>query len=367
MVKIGSVIGILAVLTFLGLYFTGLIFAPHVPETEAHFMEKSIAFARKQGAERFAGDEFAECIALRNKTLKEWRLQNNLWIIRRDYSKTSELIKLTTAKAVSAGKKAVEKSGNMKKFVETTLKELKERDQYFNDKFRVLPLEKELYKSFSVAHMLMQEALESYSRGDLNSAYAKLGVAEGDFSDLENQVKKKLADYFESFPRWEKWYKQTLELSRQNKTYAVLVDKMAHECILLKDGKIVNRYPAELSLNWIGHKKLQGDNATPEGVYKIVKKINRKETKYYKALLLNYPNETDKVQFAEEIRSGALEPSARIGGLIEIHGEGGIGKDWTEGCVALENKDIDALFAKVGVGTAVTIVGSLVPLSDLFD
>jgi hypothetical protein len=43
--------------------------------------------------------------------------------------------------------------------------------------------------------------------------------------------------------------------------------------------------------------------------------------------------------------------------LIEIHGEGGRGKDWTQGCVALTNSDIDDLFGRVAIGTPVTIVG----------
>ncbi|HSD26878.1 MAG TPA: L,D-transpeptidase, partial [Vicinamibacteria bacterium] len=42
---------------------------------------------------------------------------------------------------------------------------------------------------------------------------------------------------------------------------------------------------------------------------------------------------------------------------IEIHGEGGRGQNWTEGCVALSNPDIDDLYGRVGVGTRVTIVG----------
>ena len=53
-----------------------------------------------------------------------------------------------------------------------------------------------------------------------------------------------------------------------------------------------------------------------------------------------------------------MPAAAGIGGLIEIHGEGGRGRDWTRGCVALANPDIDDLFRHVEVGTPVTIVGS---------
>jgi hypothetical protein len=53
-----------------------------------------------------------------------------------------------------------------------------------------------------------------------------------------------------------------------------------------------------------------------------------------------------------------LPAGARIGGLIEIHGEGGRNRDWTSGCVALANGDMDRVFDRAGIGTPVTIVGS---------
>jgi len=365
--KIILIVLISIILIGSALYLTGTIYAPKGPGKIADTMEKSIAFARRHDANRYAPDEFADCIALHKKTMKEWKAQNELWIIRRDYNKLTSLIKQTTDKASRAGKKAIEKTGSMSQYIKETQATLIERDNYFTEKFRVLPLEKGLLKEHSEAHLLLKEAIEASNRGDLNSAFKKLSIAYEDFALLELNVRKKLDDYFKSYAVWERWYNQTVEKSRETKSYAIIVDKMAHECILLKDGKVVNKFDAELSLNWIGHKRYQGDNATPEGIYKITKKVNRKDTKYYKALLLNYPNENDVARFEKDIRQGSLEPSARIGGLIEIHGDGGKGKDWTQGCVALENKDIDKLYTMVNTGTTVTIVGSLTPLRELFE
>ncbi len=349
------------------LYLTGTIYAPKGPAKIADTMEKSIAFARRHDAGRYAPSDFTDCIALHRKTMKEWKAQNELWIIRRNYGRLTSLIKQTTDKAAIAGKKAIEKSGSMSQFIKETQASLIERDNYFTEKFRVLPLEKELLKDHSEAHLLLKEAIEASNRGDLNSAFKKLSIAFEDFSQLEKNVRNKLDEYFQSYSAWDRWYKQTVEKSRDTKSYAIIVDKMAHECILLKDGIVINRFEAELSLNWIGHKRYQGDNATPEGIYKITKKFNKKDTKYNKALLLNYPNENDVARFERDIQQGSLEPSARIGGLIEIHGDGGKGKDWTQGCVALENKDIDKLYTMVNTGTTVTIVGSLTPLRELFN
>jgi hypothetical protein len=365
--KIVIIILVLVVAIGTALYLSGTVYAPKGPAKIADSMEKTIAFARRNGASIYAAKEFSECISLHRKTMKEWKAVNEMWIIRRDYSKVISLINQTSDMAVVAGKKSIENSGSMTQFINNTKKSLLERDSYFTEKFRALPLDNQILKDHSEAHLLLMEAIEAYDREDLNSAFKKFSIAFEDYSQLEQTVRKKLDDYFRSFSTWERWYKQTVAKSRDNKCYAIIVDKMAHECLLLKDGKVINRFDAELSLNWIGHKRYQGDKATPEGIYTITRKINRKETKYYKALLLNYPNENDIVRFERDKEKGELESSAKIGGLIEIHGDGGKGKDWTEGCVALENKDIDKLYTMVNTGTTVTIVGSLTPLQELFN
>ena len=132
---------------------------------------------------------------------------------------------------------------------------------------------------------------------------------------------------------------------------------MSHTCDLYVAGRLVDSYHADLGSQWMGSKLHRGDNTTPEGRYAIARKKGPSETKYYKALLLNYPNDDDRRRFALAKKNGELSRGAAIGGLVEIHGHGGRGTDWTQGCVALDNHDMDALYAKVGVGTPVTIVG----------
>ena len=104
-------------------------------------------------------------------------------------------------------------------------------------------------------------------------------------------------------------------------------------------------------------KRRQGDRATPEGRYRIVKKKDRGQSVYHRALLLDYPNAEDRKRFAAAKKRGEIPRASVIGGLIEIHGEGGRGWDWTKGCVALRNDHIDDLFPRVPVGTPVTIIG----------
>jgi murein L,D-transpeptidase YafK len=101
-----------------------------------------------------------------------------------------------------------------------------------------------------------------------------------------------------------------------------------------------------------------GDNATPEGIYNVQVKKERSNTKYYKALLLDYPNKEDQKTFNQLVRSGKIPKNSRIGGLIEIHGEGGRGINWTEGCIALDNKEMDVVYSQCNINTPVIIVGA---------
>lgn len=160
-------------------------------------------------------------------------------------------------------------------------------------------------------------------------------------------------------PIWKKWARDTIEWSRQNRAYAILVRKLEHRCDVYFAGQLKTSYSAELGLRWMGQKMRSGDHVTPEGRYKVINKKNG--SRYHRALEINYPNSEDEVRFRLGKKTGSIPRHASIGGLIEIHGHGGRGKDWTQGCVALTNGNMDKLFAMVNVGTPVTIVGSFDP------
>jgi murein L,D-transpeptidase YafK len=163
------------------------------------------------------------------------------------------------------------------------------------------------------------------------------------------------ADEVNRLAVWRTWVKETVSASKKSGDYAVIVDKAAHTTYLLKAGRIVRKYDCDLGFNPSRQKLFSGDAATPEGVYKVVKAKNT-GSRYYKALLLDYPNARDEVRFRENRKRRTIPHDARIGGLIEIHGEGGRDVDWTEGCVALSNADMDHLMRFARVGTPVTIV-----------
>ncbi len=161
--------------------------------------------------------------------------------------------------------------------------------------------------------------------------------------------------------QWREWVEQTLAQSRNEGIVVIIVDKLRRRLSVYESGRLLSSFPAELGANGLRPKQHAGDRATPEGRYQVVQKKQGAATKYYKALLINYPNEQDRMRYLQAKRQGRIPWRAGIGSLIEIHGDGGEGRDWTDGCVALRNADMDKVFAWAEVGTPVTIVGTYEP------
>ena len=109
---------------------------------------------------------------------------------------------------------------------------------------------------------------------------------------------------------------------------------------------LVKIYPISLGKSPIGHKQFEGDKKTPEGIYRINER--NPNSAYHKNLGISYPNAEDK--------DYALSQGKSPGGLIKIHGlpnkfpdigRQHLRKDWTDGCIAVTNEEIDELFNAV--------------------
>src|SRR5262249_6585511 len=94
------------------------------------------------------------------------------------------------------------------------------------------------------------------------------------------------------------------------------------------------------------------------GRYRVTDKREGDATRYHRALMLDYPTPADLRQYGAARGRGQVPPGRGPGSGIEIHGHGGRAVNWTNGCVALRDEDVDRLYAAVGVGTLVTIVGT---------
>lgn len=134
----------------------------------------------------------------------------------------------------------------------------------------------------------------------------------------------------------------------------IVIFKAEHKLQLLNSGKALKTYKVALGPNPVGHKEREGDGRTPEGVYVI--DYRNANSQFYRALHVSYPNAAD--------REAARKRGVRPGGLIMIHGlgkkYGWVGsahtlKDWTLGCIAVTNEEIDEIWKLVPDGTPVEI------------
>ena len=134
----------------------------------------------------------------------------------------------------------------------------------------------------------------------------------------------------------------------------ILVFKSKRELHLLKGEKILKTYKVALGGDPLGHKQVEGDKKTPEGKYKIIG--HNPKSKFYKSLRVSYPNDKD--------RENAAKQGMSAGSDIMVHGLGTgfshLGKlhllsDWTLGCIAVTNDEIDEIYAAVTDGTTIEI------------
>lgn len=138
------------------------------------------------------------------------------------------------------------------------------------------------------------------------------------------------------------------------KADSILILKKDHVMELLAGGKVIRSYKVALGQGGLAPKVRQGDGRTPEGHYIIDAKYAASE--YHKALHISYPNAED--------RKRAAMLGVSPGGSILIHGlpngKGYIGAahrlyDWTLGCIAVTDEEIDEVWNLVAVGTPVEI------------
>ena len=132
----------------------------------------------------------------------------------------------------------------------------------------------------------------------------------------------------------------------------ILVEKSARRLTLFRDGKALHSYKIALGFAPFGDKERQSDGRTPEGIYKINRRNDA--SAYYLSIGIDYPLPEDIAR----AKAGGFDP----GGDIFFHGQPNalrgyatLQKDWTLGCIALADAEMDQLWAVTAIGTKVEI------------
>jgi len=138
----------------------------------------------------------------------------------------------------------------------------------------------------------------------------------------------------------------------------VIVKKSTRMLYLSAGGEIYKKYHVSLGIMPEGAKEIEGDMRTPEGIYTL--DYRQESNLYNKSIHISYPNEKDKAK--------AKELNASAGGMIMIHGTPSnwslspigdwmpILMDWTEGCIALSNDDMEEVWERTKNGTPIYII-----------
>ena len=141
---------------------------------------------------------------------------------------------------------------------------------------------------------------------------------------------------------------------RNGSVNKILIEKKARRLMLISKGEVLKTYKISLGGNPTGPKEMQGDNKTPEGTYFIDSRNN--DSHYHRSLHISYPNERDKMR--------ARELGVAPGGNIMIHGikkgfswvAGAQSEvDWTNGCIAVTDEEIEEIAKLAPNGTIVEI------------
>ena len=150
------------------------------------------------------------------------------------------------------------------------------------------------------------------------------------------------------------WFWPESTLPNNLRASEIIVVKHQHHLLLKYQGRTIKSYPISLGSDPVGPKTRQGDGRTPEGRY-IISGRNP-NSGYHLSLRISYPSPQDRARAAQ----AGLDP----GGDIMIHGLpnglGWLGRlhrlfDWTQGCLAVTNSEMDELWRAVPDGTPITI------------
>ena len=356
------IVGSLSLFLLAAIISVVIVSRRELPNNDLRFAREALSLAKEAEANIYSEKKYKESVQMYDSAMVNWSRQNNRFILFRDYSKVISFARKSCKTAEYARDESIEKADNLSKNVEAAFVSLAKKVELYNKLFKNLPVPKSVFDAHNKSKMFLSESKIAHESGKLKEAEVLFKKAEIYINHANSNAGKMLRGYFEDYSKWKRLANDAIAASRGGNK-VILVDKVAHVLYVYQSGKVIRSYDAEFGPNWMAHKERNGDKATPEGNYRISREKAHGSTIYHKALLIDYPNADDRQQFARKKKQGLLSRSAGIGSLIEIHGNGGKGFDWTSGCIGLRDRDIDELCRLVDAGCRVTIVGSIEPLS----
>ncbi len=344
----------LAVVAFL---FSGGAEPPYGSRVRALEKGKQALQAR---ADLYAPDEYRQYrYSFRRAARFQMEEDIRLFPFLRDYTGVLEAFRHAQKLGEEARQASLDKQAELTDEIQDVLDQTREQRDQIRELINGVSLGRTSGSSLAEADILLTQAEKLIQMKEYEKARIAAIQANSKLGSVQNRADRALVrlQSKDLLTRWAQWVESAVSWSRENNDYSVVIDKSRHVCMVFRSGSLVRSFPVNLGVNGFNQKIASGDCATPEGQYYVVRKQGVGYSRYYKGLMLNYPNEQDRQRFQQAKSSRQISASAHIGGNIMLHGEGGKDKDWTLGCVALSNQDMDTLFDLAQVNTPVTIVG----------
>ena len=182
-----------------------------------------------------------------------------------------------------------------------------------------------------------------------------IAAQQSQIGSLHQEVKSKETEIVAQQQRLKVLEQNVLDFATRKRTVdRILIEKKERRLMLISKDEVIKTYKIALGGNPDGPKERQGDNKTPEGTYTIDSR--NKGSGYHRALHISYPNEKDRLR--------AKKLGVSPGGNIMIHGikngfswvgDSHADIDWTKGCIAVSDEEIEEIFKLVPIGTVVEI------------
>jgi hypothetical protein len=358
--KLAAILGLLILTAHGRLLYRELELSSAPAWREERLARRMVDRARSSVARRYMARETEEAYRTYWRGRRIEAIQDTKPWVLKDFDHARSLYFQAYRQARGAYLRSVARDRDMKRKAEEAIVEAEALTHFARDIYVKAQLGAVFIQNIAFAEMYLTESRACFKQKD----YAKSADRAGESYKRADQSLSAIGSILNRFydpqkiRHWRALLTGAVEYSRDTGKVALVAIKDQRILRLYRFGQIAHSYRVELGKNPLQQKLRSGDLATPEGQYIVSSKKSGRQTKYYLALLLNYPNPQDWERFNEAKRRGQIPARAQIGGLIEIHGDGGKGGDWTEGCVAMTNEDMREVFNQVEVGTPVIIIGS---------
>ena len=339
-----------------------------MPSENSRSAWEALKEARQEGAERLAPELWIRASECYDAAVASIARENEHWYPAFSYAAAESLLACAYAEARDAKAAAVAERQRREELLSREIDGLRRDLELFQDGHKRHLARIPARRALTEAGLLVAAAGEIRERATIWEAELAVARAARAVAQLAGTSAGEPTDSH-ALANGKRMVAETVEWTDTTDSVALVVIKTERRAYLFRDGRVAGEYPVDLGFASWRQKTRAGDGATPEGIYRVTRSRER-GSRYYKALALDYPNAHDRTRFEHNQRSGLVSSGAAIGGNIEIHGEGGRGEDWTDGCVALSNQDMDCLMAAMRVGDRVTIVrhlGDRLPWTSGFD